>query len=187
MSHIGLVGGSFNPPHVGHLMLSLWVLAAERAERVWLLPCHEHAFGKALESFAHRAGMCRELVALLPRGRAEVCEVERELPGPSRTLKTVIELERRYPEHRFSLVVGADILQELDGWYRSGELLERVGLIVAGRPGFKGPEDAASFVDLSSSEVRSRLARGLDVSGLLPAGVVRYISRHGCFASSAGG
>lgn len=178
---IALFGGSFNPPHIAHQLVCLWALATNRADEVWLTPCFEHAFDKALVAFEHRLEMCRLAATLLPPDGVRVCAVEGEIGGRSRTFVTVEELQRRHPSHRFALLVGADLLQETSAWYRFDELRAMVDLLVVGRPGYPGPEGAIELSPLSSTEVRGRLAAGSDVSSLVSANVLSYIERHGLY------
>ena len=117
MAKIALLGGSFNPPHLAHQMIILWLLSTKKAERVWLLPCFEHPFGKKLVDFEHRISMCKMLAKDFAHGLVEICSIEEELGGASRTLFSIQQLQLRHPEYIFSLVIGADILLETNSWY----------------------------------------------------------------------
>jgi nicotinate-nucleotide adenylyltransferase len=195
MARIGLLGGSFNPPHVGHQMLALWALSTARVDQVWLVPCFSHAFGKALEPFDDRFEMCRLALADLEQSRVFVSDIERSIGGTSRTLVTVLALAERYPEHDWALLIGADLLAEIGSWYGAKQLEQLVELVVAGRPGFSEAAEGAGYtagdlvelVALSSSDVRERLASGADVSHLVPARVERYIRAKGLYGNLAAG
>src|SRR5688500_14818958 len=108
---VALFGGSFNPPHVGHLMVVTWILATERADEVWILPTAHHPFGKSLAPFEDRVDLCR---AAFPEARVE--EIEASLPAPSYTIQTVEALKKQHPSTRFSLVVGTDVANERTKW-----------------------------------------------------------------------
>src|SRR4051812_15414382 len=134
--NIAIFGGSFNPPHIGHQLAALYVLETAAVDQLWLVPCWKHPFDKALAPFEDRFRMC-ELAAAALGPRARVSDVERELGGESRTLRTVQTLEARHPEHRFALVIGADLVDETGSWYGAEELRREVPFIVVGRAGVR--------------------------------------------------
>ncbi|RME21588.1 MAG: nicotinate (nicotinamide) nucleotide adenylyltransferase [Deltaproteobacteria bacterium] len=179
-------GGSFNPPHAGHQLACLVLLEMEGYDRVWLVPCRRHAFGKQLVPFEHRLQMCR-LVAEPFGDRVVVSDVEGGLePGrPNRTIETLELLERR-GESGFELVIGSDLVGELDQWHRSEELLSRYTVLVLPRAGHHARDARFRYGRLelpsvSSSQVREALAAGKSVRGLVPASVADYIERHSLY------
>jgi nicotinate-nucleotide adenylyltransferase len=175
---IALFGGSFDPPHVGHQMACLYVLATEPVDEVWLVPVHEHAFGKPLSPFSRRVEMCR--LALEPFGpRARVSEVEGEMGGVSRTADTVRHLMRQRPGDRFALVIGADVLRERAAWYEVESLDRLVRYIVLGRAGYEG--GLLDIPDVSSTEVRRRIAAGEPCDHLVARPVLDYIRERGLY------
>ena len=178
---IALLGGSFNPPHVGHLMNAYYVLATREVDRVWLLPVFRHPFAKKLAPFEDRARMC-ELAAQRFAGGVEVSRAEAEAPGSGRTIETLEFLMQRHPEHRFALVIGTDILPERSKW-KDFDRIERLAeVIVVARAGFPAAEARGpALPEVSSSEVRERLARGEDVSALVPREVLAYVTEKGLY------
>lgn len=179
---VAILGGSFNPPHVAHLMAAYWTLATQDVQEVWLLPSYVHPFGKALAPFPDRVRMCRLAVRGV-RGVA-VCTVERELaddPLVGRTARTLEHLVARHPSTRFSLVVGADILPEADKWWRWDRVKELARIVVIGREGYPPVPGTPSLPAISSTEVRARIARGEDVSGLVPRAVRAFIEEKGLY------
>lgn len=172
---IGVYGGSFNPPHVGHSMVAAWLLWTERVEEVWLLPAFAHAFDKALTPFDDRVALCEALAAELGP-QVKVCTIEAELPAPSYTVNTLEVLAARYPEHQLQLVLGADNLSTLHLWRRWDELAARFPPIFVGRVGYPEIEGAVSFPAVSSTEIRARLAAGQPVDHLVPAAVRRVLA-----------
>jgi nicotinate-nucleotide adenylyltransferase len=189
MTAIALFGGSFNPPHVAHQMVVLYVLETQPIDEVWLVPTWKHAFGKDLAPYDDRIAMC-ELAARPLGDRVRVSRVEEEVahrPGfvASRTLETVEALAAANPGATFRLVIGADILAETEKWYRWDELIRRAPPIVIARGGYPRPPDLVSsdieISALSSTEVRRRLGDGGDASGLLPRSVIGYIARRGLY------
>jgi len=180
---IALLGGSFNPPHVGHVMAAWYLLATEPVAEVWLLPSYRHPFGKPLAPFDDRVEMCRLAVASI-RG-AHVCAAEAELaddPLVGRTSRTLEHLIAKHPAFRFALAVGTDILPETGSWYRWDRVQELARILVVGRQGH--PDGAAGrplLPEISSTGIRERLARGEDVSPLVPRRVVAYIAGRGLY------
>ena len=173
---VAFFGGSFNPPHVAHQLVSLYVLETTSVDELWLVPCWKHPFDKALAPYAQRLRMC-ELAAAALGPRARASDIEGRLGGESRTLLTIQALRKAHPDCEFHLVVGADIEPELPLWYGAEELLRTVPRIVVGRGGFTGGSDVA-MPAISSTEVRRRLAAGQSVDGLLPHSVADYILEH---------
>lgn len=184
MSSIALFGGSFNPPHVAHQMVCLYVLETAEVDRVWMVPTYQHAFGKGLAPFEDRARMC-ELAAEVFGGRVEVSRIEEEIGGESRTLTTLEELERRMPEARFRLVVGSDILAERDAWHGWEEVERRAPPLVIARAGHPAPPgeelEGPVLPEISATEIRERLARGESALSLLPRAVMDYIAERGLY------
>jgi nicotinate-nucleotide adenylyltransferase len=179
---VAILGGSFNPPHVAHLMVAYWVLATQGAREAWLLPSYRHPFGKELAPFDDRVRMC-ELAARGVRGVA-VCTAERELaddPHVGKTARTLEHLVAKHPDTDFALVVGADILPDTPKWWRWDRVTELARVIVVGREGFPAMAGAPSFPAVSSTDIRARLAKGEDVSGLLPRQVREYVEERGLY------
>ncbi len=179
---VALLGGSFNPPHVAHLMAAYWTLATQDVREVWLLPSFRHPFGKALVEFEDRVRMC-ELAARGVRGVA-VCTAERDLAGDplvGKTARTLEHLVEKHPDTDFALVVGADILPETSKWYRWDRVTELARVIVVGREGFPPVAGAPTLPAISSTEIRARFGRGEDVSGLVPRKVREYAEERGLY------
>ena len=179
---VALLGGSFNPPHVAHLMAAYWALATQDLDEVWLLPSFRHPFGKALAPFEDRVRMC-ELAARGVRGVA-VRTAEAELasdPLVGKTARTLEHLVAKHPDTDFVLVVGADILPEARRWWRWDRVKELARVVVIGREGFPPVAGAPTLPAISSTEIRARIARGEDVSGLVPRQVREYVAQRGLY------
>ncbi|MDB4985242.1 MAG: Nicotinate-nucleotide adenylyltransferase [Myxococcaceae bacterium] len=184
---LAVFGGSFDPPHIGHVFLATYALSVAGVERVIAAPTFEHAFGKPLRAFEHRLAMCELAFAPLPG--VEVSSIERELGGTSRTLRLVSELAARHPGHQLRLLVGTDILGESQRWQRFDEVVAIAPLLVARRAGHASVpaphEHAPLLPEVSSSAIRAALERGEDVSLWLPSGVRRYLTEHALYRPSA--
>lgn len=185
---VALFGGSFNPPHVAHQLVALYVLETQPIDELWLVPTFRHRFEKVLAPFDDRLRMCeRAAAALGPRVRVD--DVEGRLGGESRTLTTVRKLREARPELELSLVIGADLIDEIDSWYGASELRREISFIVVGRQATTVATTAAAagsgvaMPAVSSTEVRARLAAGQPVDGLVPRGVLDYIGEHKLYGS----
>ncbi len=189
MRTIGLFGGSFNPPHIAHQLVALYVLETQ-VDEVWFVPTYSHPFAKKLAAFDHRVAMC-ELAAAPLGARARVMRTEQELAQKpdfvsSRTLDLVEHLYAAYPDVSFRLVVGADILGETDKWHRWDDLVQRAPLIVLGRTGYELPGGSVAtgvvMPEVSATKARELVAaKDPGAGALLPQTVLRYIARHGLY------
>lgn len=187
---IGLLGGSFDPPHMGHVLLATWGLVAAGLDEVWLVPCLRHAFGKPLTDFEQRLEMCRLAVSALGP-RVTVSAIERDLgesEGPNYTVDTVRALQSRHAEMRFRLLMGSDLLPEFEKWREAEQLRALAAPLVVPRLGH-GPGEANSAPEalpaLSSTAVRERLAAGKSLDGWIPRAVIELIRAHGLYGVSA--
>jgi nicotinate-nucleotide adenylyltransferase len=177
---VALFGGSFNPPHVAHQLVALYVLETQPVDELWMIPCFQHPFEKTLEPFADRLEMCRRAAQGLG-GRVRVSAVEGDLGGESRTLRTVQALQAIHPGHQFSLIIGSDLQAETASWYRAEELRRLVPFVVVGRGGHDTGVTAVTMPEISSSDVRRRLREGLPVDQVVPRGVLDYIRERGLY------
>lgn len=188
MSRVALFGGSFNPPHVAHQMVALYVLETQPVDELWFVPTYSHPFGKALVDYEHRIAMC-ELAAAPLGPRAQVSRAEAELaarPGfvASHTLDLVDHAIAA--GHAPRLVIGADILHDAAQWHRWDDVVARAPLIVVGRGGHAPPPGSVTAVrapvtmpEISATHIRDLLARGdSGAAGLVPRDVLRYIAQH---------
>jgi nicotinate-nucleotide adenylyltransferase len=192
MRKVGLFGGSFNPPHVAHQLVALYILETE-VDEVWFVPTYSHPFGKDLVAYDHRIAMC-ELAAAPLGARARVSRAEQELAAKpdfvaSRTLDLIEHLAAAHRDCELHLVVGADILGETDKWHRWDEVTRRAPLIVVGRTGYTLPAGSiatgVTMPDISATRARELLASGdPQVATLLPRTVMGYIARHGLYGGT---
>lgn len=176
MAKIALLGGSFNPPHVGHLMNAYYVLVTCGVDVVWLMPVYRHPVAKKLlASFDDRVAMCERAVARFSGGIA-VTRVEEEVGAEGRTIDTLKYLIKKFPEHEFSLVVGSDILLEWSRW-KSFDVIERlVRVIVINRAGYPSrAEQGPVLPEVCSSKIRELLEQGKEIQPFVPTEVYNYI------------
>ncbi len=179
---VAVYGGSFDPPHVSHVLAAAYALAIGDFDRVVVVPVFQHAFDKELTAFQHRVRMCELAFAALP---VDVSMVERDLAPPSYTLHTIERLLTEHPAWQPSLVVGSDVLHESHKWHRFDRLVALAPLFVLGRAGHPHPDAPPPVLpEVSSTEVRELLRRRpLDprASALVPASVVRYAEVNGLY------
>jgi nicotinate-nucleotide adenylyltransferase len=195
-STVGLFGGSFNPPHLGHVLSIAYVLSAQLVERVLVVPVFEHALGKKLAPFPERLAMARLAFEWLPG--VEVSDIEQSLGAPSRTLATVRALSAQHPDWELRLLVGSDILGELHQWHAFAEIERRAPPLILPRPGAEAPGQPAAaprlLPDISSTQVRARLAiwaatnapeASAEIEQLVPRAVLAFIRAHGLYGVPA--
>ena len=184
MTRVAVFGGSFNPPHVAHVLACALVLSVEDVDRVLVVPAYMHPFAKALAPFEDRAAMCDLAMAWMPR--VDVSRVEAQLGGESRTLRTLESLSSAHPDWRLRLVIGADILTEAPRWF-GFDVIEKIApLIVLGRAGVAAPVATAALLpEVSSTQIRAAIARGAwsEVEKLVPREVLAYARARGLYAT----
>ncbi len=178
---VAFLGGSFDPPHMGHLFLAVAALSSQAVERVLVVPCFAHPLGaKSPVAFEHRMEMAR--LAFMPlESMVEVSDIESRLESPSRTFNTLVELKRRNPHWSLRLLVGADIPQQRSSWYRIDDVEAMAPPLVFGRGGVDSPETGLVLPEVSSSDVRRRLRDGLPLMNLVPLSVEQYVNEHGLY------
>jgi nicotinate-nucleotide adenylyltransferase len=188
---VGLFGGSFNPPHVGHVLSLAYVLSAGLVERVVAVPVFAHALGKSLAPFPARLAMARLAFEWIPG--VEVSDIEQELGSPSRTLRTIEALSARHADWQLRLLVGSDILGELPQWHAYAQIERLAPPLILPRPGAPHPGGVADVArilpDVSSTEVRASLSAaaqgdaeaGARLRQVVPARVLAYIRQQALY------
>lgn len=173
---VAIYGGSFNPPHMAHVLAATYSLAAHPVDAVLVIPCFQHPFAKDLASFSDRFALCERAFGWLPG--VEVSRIEAELGGESRTLRTLEALRERHPSWSFRLLVGADILNDAPKWYAFDRVTELAPLLVLGRRGVVAQGAPEPLLpEVSSTELRAWLQGGdlARARELLPSRVIDYI------------
>ncbi len=193
---LGLFGGSFDPPHVGHLLVAQDALAALRLDRLLVIPAAQQPLkDQHATSATHRLAMARACFAGV--SGIEVDSVEIERGGLSYMVDTVEAVHRRWPAAELHLLVGRDVLPTLPRWHDVDRLLRMVHLVVFTREtapdtrplpineethsGIVAEYLATRRVDISSTEVRSRVRDGRSIRGFVPDAVAAYIASTGLY------
>jgi len=201
VNRIGILGGTFNPVHIGHLILAQSAVEAFDLAKVLFIPCAQppHKEPAGLVTAEHRMAMLE--AAIEGDLRFEVSDIEIKRGGTSYAIATVRQLLRIYPQSKLFFIIGSDTLPELHLWKDVNALLKLCTFVTFGRPGQNHrplqPDDLhldppwpeqllrnyqeLRLVDVSSSDVRYRLAEGMSIRYLVPLSVEMYIAEHGLY------
>jgi nicotinate-nucleotide adenylyltransferase len=192
MPSVGLLGGSFDPVHHGHLIVARVAQETLGLDEVRFLPAREQPFklGRHGASAADRAVMLELAIAGSPGFALERAELDRA--GPSYTVDTLEALRAREPAARFTVLLGADAAAELSAWHRAADLPNLARIVVFGRPGTPVPASPliagtieVPAVDISATEIRRRAAAGFPVRYWVPDAVAEYMVRHRLYLDPA--
>jgi nicotinate-nucleotide adenylyltransferase len=200
VNQMGVLGGTFNPPHRGHLELARHAKSELGLERVLLMPAHSapHKGDEGDPGPERRLEMCR--LAAAGAAGIEACGLEIERGGPSYTVDTLRAIHKSHPETELTFIVGADMALTLPRWREPEALVGLAKLAVAGREDGRredvlrelAPLAAATTflemppVEVSSSQVRERVHAGESIAGLVEPAVAEYIAEHGLYNASVG-
>jgi nicotinate-nucleotide adenylyltransferase len=185
---VGLLGGSFDPVHHGHLLVAQAVLERLGLETVRFVPAREQPFkrGRHGASAEQRAAMVALAIADEPRFALERAELDR--PAPSYTVDTLRALNAREPGLELVLLVGADAAGELSSWHEAAEIPRLARIAAFARPGAPAPEGpgiwrtvAVPAIDISATEVRERVRAGKSIRWFVPDAVARYVAAQGLY------
>ena len=172
---IGLFGGSFDPPHLAHVLVGTYVLSSTHVDRVIVIPTYVHPFSKNLAPYEHRLRMCE--LAFSDLKRVSVSDVEGILGGESKTLRTIEHLAREMPDKNMKLIIGSDLVEETKRWHRFEKIKVMAPPLVIPRAS-TDIHSPLGIPPISSTEVRQRMQTGKDMTGWLPETVTEYIQRH---------
>jgi nicotinate-nucleotide adenylyltransferase len=183
---LGIFGGSFDPPHLGHLLPIIDAAEALQLDAVRYVPAAQQPFkiGSAVASAAHRLAMTERLVAGIPGFAADSTEIDR--PGLSFTVDTVSQMAAAHPNVELVLLLGADAYALFEKWREPDRIRALATIAVLQRGGDPSitPGDATvqvlqtRRVDISSTELRARAADGRTIRGFMPDAVADYIAEH---------
>ena len=185
---IGVFGGTFDPPHIGHLSVAVEIRHALDLDKVLMVVANDpwqKRGARILTPAGERLDMVRAALEGLPGIEADDREVRRG--GASYTIDTVLELLAEHPGAELFLAMGADAAAGLRTWERADELADLVTIVVVHRPGFGDAEPSPGFrwvevevpaLDVSSSDLRARMAAGRPIDVLVPAPAATWMARH---------
>ena len=181
---IGLFFGSFNPIHIGHLIIANYMANHTHLDQVWLVVSpHNPLKNKAdLINMYDRLEMAR--LATENAENIRVSDIEFKLPQPSYTIDTLTHLNERYPEHQFTLIMGSDNLVSLKKWKNYELLLQNYKIAIYPRPGYENAElvghpsvtvTETPLMEISSTFIRKSIKAGRSVRFFLPDAVLDFI------------
>lgn len=185
---IGVLGGTFDPIHLGHLVVASEVCAALALDRVLLVPAHQQPFKDSTGNASpeHRIAMCR--LAVAGDDRLDVSDVDIVRGGLTYTVDTLADIAAAYPDAELFFIAGADAVSRLSEWREPARLMDLARFVGVGRPGHPAPALPAPHlvvetpeVAVSSTEVRRRSRAGEPVRYLVPDAVVAYIAKHALY------
>lgn len=183
METIGILGGSFNPVHMGHLMLASYLVQWGYVDKVWLLLSPRNPLKEPGELLPDMKRLAMLSIAIKGSTDLDICDIELSMPRPCFTIDTLRLLSERYPEQRFKLIIGSDNWRIFDQWRSPQRILDDFGVIVYPRPGYPIVNEhtlgmevvTAPMVHISSTFIRTAIAKGRNVNYFLPPGVYKYI------------
>ncbi len=191
---IGIFGGTFDPIHMGHLILAEQCRTQANLDEVRFMPAAAppHKPGLTITRFEQRCEMIELAIAGHPAFKVE--RIEKELPPPSYTANTLARMREREPDHEYHLLMGSDGLPDLPGWYEPLRVIEQAGLIVVPRPGVmlwtadrlaKALDVdvakvsmrfvACPMIEIASRELRRAISDGMSIRYFVPRAVEEYI------------
>lgn len=184
-----MLGGSYNPVHCGHVAIAQSFVACPFINQLWVLltPTPPHKKNRSFADYHDRLEMLE--IAFKSIDDIVVSDIEQHIDPPQYTFKTVRYLTNQYPDVTFYICLGEDGYLSFDTWYSYDKILSHCDLLVARRPGFKTEQQEhtmirrkSHFIDhrpikISSTQIREKLQKGDDLSGLVPQKVENYIRK----------
>jgi nicotinate-nucleotide adenylyltransferase len=191
LARVGILGGTFDPPHNGHIGIAQAALGELRLDKIIFVPASvpPHKMTRIVASAEDRFRMLQ--LAIDGHEKFEISRIELNRPGPSYTVDTLSQFRVIYPQDELYLLIGADNIAEIEGWYEPDRIVGLATIAAANRPNFKAGGAYADKVayfempptDISSTEVRDRIKEGLSITDLVPPKVEDYIIKQRLYIS----
>lgn len=186
---VGLYFGSFNPLHVGHLIIANHILNESGLDRIWFIISPLNPFKKTENLLNEYDRLHLVQKAIEGDVRLKVSDIEFSLPKPSYTVHTLAYLKEKYPEHSFSIIMGSDGFQNLDKWKNPETIIANYPIIIYKRPGFEVDNKLnanitimnAPLLEISSTQIRALIQSGKSIKYLVPTDVEEEIMASGLF------
>jgi nicotinate-nucleotide adenylyltransferase len=189
MKKIGIFGGTFDPPHFGHLLMANEVCFRLSLDEIWFMPNQQppHKLKTSNTTNENRLQMIRRAIDSQPQFKMETIEFSRS--GPSYTVDTIKILKDQFPEDIFYFIIGADMIEYLPKWHRIDELIQLVQFVGVKRPGYNEATNypivyvEAPLIEISSKMIRNRIQNKKTIRYLLPEAVREYIKENHLYGS----
>jgi nicotinate-nucleotide adenylyltransferase len=189
---IGLYFGSFNPVHIGHLIIANHIVNNTDISELWFIVSPQNPFktGNSLLNENHRLNLVR--TAIEGETKLKASNVEFKLPRPSYTINTLTWLKEKYPEHHFTVIMGSDSFQNFPNWKNAALIARDYEICIYKRPGFEinNPMNAnititeAPLLEISSTHIRKLIAERKSIRYLVPDNVKEVIDANHYYLSS---
>ncbi|RXY98451.1 nicotinate-nucleotide adenylyltransferase [Fictibacillus sp. S7] len=192
MAKIGIFGGSFQPPHNGHLLIAQEALSAFSLDEVIWMPANHPPHKQLASGVSDHDRIELVKAAIQDNAKFSLSLIEFEREGPSYTIDTIKELQKKNPDHEYFFIIGGDMLDSLDTWHEIDELSRMVTFIAINRSGHPlnaehNPYQAAMLevplFDVSSTLIRERVSQGENTTYLIPERVRKQIEVKGLYGS----
>ena len=200
---LGILGGTFDPIHIGHLRMAEHVFQSMDLEKIIFIPAYvpPHKLGQDFAPAQDRYAMTKLAVADNPHFIVSDMELKRS--GVSYTIDTIRQLHNLYPDKELHFIIGADSVAQLHTWHNIEEMLELTRFVAVWRPGYEDAMDElvrhlgegakqrvllldTPVYDISSTEIRTRIRQGASLAGFVPKAVENYIYEHGLYGCKVG-
>jgi nicotinate-nucleotide adenylyltransferase len=185
---IGLYFGSFNPIHIGHLIIGSFVANNTEVEQVWYVVSPHNPLKKTSTLLNEYQRLHLVKLAIEKDDQLKVSDIEFKLPRPSYTIDTLTYLTEKYPQHTFKVIIGSDSLQNIGKWKNSQLLLQNYSFLVYQRPQFKVETSQANIhvmqaplLEISSTIIREIIKQGKSIRYLVPDAVMEEIEKAGYY------
>jgi len=185
---IAILGGSFDPPHLGHLLVAQQTLDFLNIDEVWLMPCFSHPFAKKMADPLFRLEMCKLSIGEAYRRQLRVSDFEIRLKKQCFTIDTVRTLKKTFKADKFFWLIGSDNLADFRKWKDWQKLLKEIKFLVFPRIDYPVKKLPKGFIliksefliysNLSSDIIRERVKKGLPIKGMVTEEVEEYIKEH---------
>lgn len=189
--NIGIFSGSFNPIHMGHVILANYIVEFTEIDEIWFLVSPQNPLKSAKELSNEQSRLEMARLALQKYAKFKVSDFEFQMPKPSYTIDTLRALREEYPEDTFSLIIGADNWNVFESWREYDKIWEEFNLKVYPRLGsritipnklkYKVEALDSPILEISSTFIRESISEGKNISAFLPEGVYEYILEKGLY------
>lgn len=180
MKSIGILGGTFDPPHIGHFIIADEVKHALQLDEIWFIPTNEPPHKKeATSNNEHRVAMLKRVITSIDYFHLNVIEMERV--GKSYTIDTIKLLKERYPNTKFHFIIGADMVEYLPKWHKIDELMTLVEFVGVRRPNYSLQTDYPIIevkvpqIDISSTCLKERIKKNQPFKYFVPESIYQYV------------